>query len=88
MLQHFSVLSSKSHINTASEDLEASISLSAEQADASLAAAKAVIKEHISLLHQYNEMRDIGLGLMGIIADQRGVRLRDVQEEFGVDAKD
>lgn len=50
--------------------------------------AKARIKEHITLLHQYNEIRDIGLGLMGMISDQRGVRLRDVQEEFGVTAKD
>jgi hypothetical protein len=50
--------------------------------------AKARIKEHISLLHQYNEVRDVGLGLMGMIAEQRGVRVRDVQEEFGVTAKD
>ncbi len=62
--------------------------LTPEQVESNLATAKAVIKEHISLLHQYNEIRDVGLGLMGIIADQRGVRLRDVQEDFGVDTKD
>ncbi|EON66021.1 hypothetical protein W97_05264 [Coniosporium apollinis CBS 100218] len=53
-----------------------------------LAAAKAVIKRHITLLHDYNEIRDVGLGLMGLIADARGVRIKDVQEEFGIEAKD
>ncbi|KAF2095308.1 hypothetical protein NA57DRAFT_79799 [Rhizodiscina lignyota] len=84
LLEKFSAISHKGAKN--SED--GGNQLTSEQADASLTAAKAVTKEHISLLHRYNEMRDIGLGMMGIIADQRGVRLRDVQEEFGVDAKD
>lgn len=56
--------------------------------EATLAAAKAIIKRHISLLHTYNEIRDIGQGLMGLISDSRGVRIKEVQEEFGVDAKD
>ncbi|KAL2038535.1 hypothetical protein N7G274_008874 [Stereocaulon virgatum] len=42
------------------------------------------VKAHIKLLHDYNEIRDIGQGLMGIIADNRGVRVIDVYEEFGV----
>ncbi|KAF2425822.1 hypothetical protein EJ08DRAFT_594140, partial [Tothia fuscella] len=46
--------------------------------------AKKVIKEHIGRLHTYNEMRDVGQGLIGMIADQRGVRIVDCQEEFGV----
>jgi len=33
-------------------------------------------------------MRDIGTGLMGIIAENRGVRVRDVYAEFGVAVKD
>ena len=36
------------------------------------------------MLHQYNEIRDVGQGLMGMIADKRGVRIREVMEEFGV----
>jgi hypothetical protein len=53
-----------------------------------LAAANKIVKEHIKLLHQYNELKDVGQGLMGLIADQRGVRIVEVQEEFGIDAKD
>lgn len=53
-----------------------------------MAVARTTIKRHISLLHTYNEIRDIGQGLMGLIADSRGVRIKDVQDEFGVDAKD
>ena len=46
--------------------------------------AQATVSKHIKLLHKYNEIRDIGQGLMGLIADQRGVRIVDVYEEFGV----
>ena len=50
--------------------------------------AQATVKAHIKLLHDYNEIRDVGQGLMGIIADNRGVRARDVYQEFGVDEGD
>jgi hypothetical protein len=52
------------------------------------AAANKIVKEHIKLLHEYNELKDVGQGLMGLIADQRGVRIVEVQEEFGIDAQD
>lgn len=42
------------------------------------------MNSHIRLLHTYNELRDIGTGLMGLLADQRGVRVREVMAEFGV----
>ncbi|KAI9374168.1 DUF1337 domain protein [Aspergillus egyptiacus] len=48
----------------------------------------ATVKRHIRLLHEYNEIKDIGQGLMGLIADARGVRQVDVQKEFGLDEKD
>ena len=51
-------------------------------------AANRMVKEHIKLLHEYNELKDIGQGLMGLIADQRGVRIVEVQDEFGIDAND
>lgn len=51
-------------------------------------AANSIVKEHIKLLHEYNELKDVGQGLMGLIADQRGVRIIEVQEDFGMDAKD
>ena len=46
--------------------------------------AQATVKAHIKLLHDYNEIRDVGQGLMGIIADTRGVRVRDVYADFDV----
>ncbi|MCJ1349736.1 hypothetical protein MMC31_007977 [Peltigera leucophlebia] len=46
--------------------------------------ASTTVQTHISLLHTYNEIRDIASGLMGIIADNRGVRARDIYEEYGV----
>lgn len=49
---------------------------------------EAVVQRHIKLLHQYNEIRDIGLGLLGMIAETRGDRLVDVQQQFGVTERD
>ena len=46
------------------------------------------MKRHIGLLHAYNEIKDVGQGLMGLIADSRGVRVREVMEEMGVGEKD
>jgi DNA repair protein Swi5/Sae3 len=46
------------------------------------------VKRHIRLLHDYNEIKDIGQGLMGLIADARGMRQVDVQREFGVGDRD
>lgn len=53
-----------------------------------MAAANKIVKEHIKLLHDYNELKDVGQGLMGLIADQRGVRIVEIQDEFGIDAND
>ncbi|RDW84732.1 hypothetical protein BP6252_02322 [Coleophoma cylindrospora] len=46
------------------------------------------VKTHIKLLHDYNDIRDVGQGLLGMIADSRGVRVGTIYEEFGVDQKD
>nr|POE65313.1 dna repair protein swi5 like [Quercus suber] len=51
---------------------------------AALEAANVVIKQHIKALHQYNEIKDVGQGLMGMIAEKRGVRVADVMGEFAV----
>lgn len=50
--------------------------------------AQIIVTEHIKLLHQYNEIKDVGLGLMGLIAEKEGKRLGEVMEERGVDNKD
>jgi DNA repair protein Swi5/Sae3 len=59
-----------------------------ERTKAALSTADATIKEHIALLQKYNEIKDIGQGLMGMIADSRGVRIATVMEEYGMDEKD
>lgn len=59
-----------------------------QRAEQALRTANAVIKEHISLLHGYNEIKDIGQGLLGLVADKRGVRVKSIMEEFGVGTSD
>ncbi|KAM3417560.1 hypothetical protein BST61_g5797 [Cercospora zeina] len=59
-----------------------------QRAKQALATANGVIKEHISALHRYNEIKDIGLGLMGLVAERRGVRQKIVMEEFGIGDRD
>lgn len=46
------------------------------------------VKHHIHLLHAYNEIRDVGMGLLEIVAENRGVRIRDVYVDFGVKGDD
>ncbi|KAH9206956.1 Swi5-domain-containing protein [Leptodontidium sp. 2 PMI_412] len=50
--------------------------------------AAETVKNHIKLLHDYNDIRDVGQGLVGMIADNRGVRIGELYEEFGVGLKD
>ena len=50
--------------------------------------AQSIIKRHIHLLSKYNEIRDIGQGLIGMVAENRRVRVQECQEEFGITDKD
>ena len=59
-----------------------------QQATQALTSAHAVIKSHIALLQRYNEMKDVGLGLMGMVAESRGVRVSSVLEDYGMSDKD
>lgn len=70
-----------------SSDVDMSDDEEPTEADIKVAANR-MVKEHIKLLHEYNELKDVGQGLMGLIADQRGVRIVEVQDEFGIDAND
>jgi len=49
-----------------------------------LAHAEHTVKQHISRLHAYNGIRDIGQNVMGLLAEQRGIRVVQVMEECGV----
>ncbi|KAI4726422.1 hypothetical protein E4T49_05780 [Aureobasidium sp. EXF-10728] len=51
-------------------------------------AANTKIKTQIKQLQQYNDIKDIGTQLMGLIAEQRGCRIGEVQEEFGINPGD
>lgn len=59
-----------------------------EKTKSALASANVTIKEHIALLHKYNEIKDIGQGLMGLIAESRGCRVAVVMEDYGMGEKD
>jgi hypothetical protein len=50
--------------------------------------AEQTVKRHIKLLHDYNDIKDVGQGLIGIIADNRGARIGDLYTEFGVNVQD
>ncbi|KAG9566407.1 hypothetical protein KCU77_g1712, partial [Aureobasidium melanogenum] len=63
------------------EDTEARAKLAVD-------AASIKIKSQIKQLQQYNDIKDIGTQLMGIIAEKRGCRIIEVQEEFGINPDD
>ncbi|XP_077137608.1 DNA repair protein SWI5 homolog [Ranitomeya variabilis] len=46
------------------------------------------LDEHISLLHEYNELKDTGQMLLGRLAAVRGVTTKDLYAEFGLDLDD
>ncbi|OQE08678.1 hypothetical protein PENVUL_c009G09176 [Penicillium vulpinum] len=41
-------------------------------------------KRYTQLLHEYNDIKDVGQGLMGLLAEARGARQIEVEKEFGV----
>lgn len=52
------------------------------------APAQETVRRHIKLLHDYNDIRDVGQGLIGMIAEQRGVQIGSLYEDYGVGVKD
>ncbi|CCK68883.1 Sae3p KNAG_0B04490 [Huiozyma naganishii CBS 8797] len=47
-----------------------------------------VQKSHIEQLKEYNELRDIGLRLLQLVADDKKCKIQDVVEEMGYELKD
>lgn len=58
------------------------------RAQTAVDAANIRIKAHIKQLQDYNDIKDVGTQLMGLIAEKRGVRIVEVQDEFGIEADD
>lgn len=46
--------------------------------------ARDAVNAHIKMLTRYNELRDVAMGLLGMIAEYEGVRLADVMRARGV----
>ena len=59
-----------------------------DQEKAALKHAHAIINKHISMLKQYNEIKDIAMGMLSLIAEKEGKRLVEVMEERGINEKD
>ncbi|TLS25117.1 hypothetical protein PpBr36_07953 [Pyricularia pennisetigena] len=61
-----------------------------EQAKPGEASSQEIDRTRSELLQRYNELRDIGQQLIGMIAEQRGVPIRTLYEsgEFGVGPED
>lgn len=51
---------------------------------------EAIVQTHIELLKSYNDVKDVGQQLIGLVAENRGVPVGKLYEdgEFGVTADD
>ncbi|XP_032396218.1 DNA repair protein SWI5 homolog [Etheostoma spectabile] len=46
------------------------------------------LEHHIDMLHEYNDIKDIGQSLLGRIAAVRGTTTRDLYSHFGLELDD
>jgi DNA repair protein Swi5/Sae3 len=46
------------------------------------------VQDRIKKLHEYNEVKDIGQMLLGIIAEREGVTIKDLYKRFELDVDD
>ncbi|XP_021375299.1 DNA repair protein SWI5 homolog isoform X1 [Mizuhopecten yessoensis] len=46
------------------------------------------LKKHMDMMHQYNEIKDVGQMVLGRISELDGVRTRDLYSEYGLDIND
>ncbi len=44
-----------------------------------------IVKAHILGLKKYNELKDVALGLITMIADQRQLRMADILKEMNIE---
>ncbi|GKT46267.1 DNA repair protein SWI5 [Colletotrichum spaethianum] len=61
-----------------------------EKNDREFEEASAAVARHVALLREYNEIKDVGQQLMGMVAEKRGVTVGSLYKtgEFGVGPRD
>ncbi|CAL9734619.1 pachytene arrest protein Sae3p [Monosporozyma servazzii] len=69
-------------------ELETEFETLLKQQNSSLTTPREIIKQHIKQLKEYNELRDTGLRLVQIVADDKNCSLKEVVEEIGYAIKD
>ncbi|EXJ92735.1 hypothetical protein A1O3_01287, partial [Capronia epimyces CBS 606.96] len=58
------------------------------EAEAAMHHANVIFARHISLLKEYNEIKDVAMGMLSLIAEKEGRRLVEIMEERGLSEKD
>ncbi|PQE03872.1 hypothetical protein CJF30_00006592 [Rutstroemia sp. NJR-2017a BBW] len=85
-LKAIKITSLQTRISTLETELLAQRQRLADAKQELRAPADETVKRHIRLLHQYNDIKDVGQGLLGMVAENRGVRIGELyaEGEFGV----
>lgn len=71
--------------SSASAASSATLKLSPNAKEAVLKEAQARADKHVALLTRYNQLKDISMRLLTIIAESEGKRLRDVMDERAIE---
>lgn len=50
--------------------------------------AQCTLDAHVKMLSKYNAVKDVGMTMLGILAEQKGVTIRAIMEERGVSEDD
>ncbi len=66
---------------------DTSLGLSGEE-QAALHHANHVFARHISLLKEYNNIKDVAMGMLSILAEKQGRRLTEVMKEYWLNEED
>lgn len=73
--------------NTSASSSSTTTHLNAQDTQ-TLAEAERILKDHVALLSRYNAVKDAGMAMLGILAEQRGMTVRAMMAEREVDEGD
>lgn len=71
-----------------SSSTSSQVASEASKLEQALKASNEALQNHIRLLTRYNEIKDVGTGLIGMIAEARQQRIVDVMRDFDMDGID